>query len=67
MVRQVNIHEAKTNLSRLINQVIAGDEIIIAYCKPKSKRVPGSAIGQIQIAEDFDAPLPDNLLNEFEK
>lgn len=67
---QVNIHEAKTHLSRLIAKVIAGEEIIIAkgnkpvvklvqFKTSKQTRKLGSAKGQIQIAPDFDEPLDD--------
>ena len=69
----VNIHEAKTHLSRLVERAAAGEEIIIARGgKPVAKlvaidhdptpRKPGSMQGQIQIAEDFDAPLPPHIL-----
>ena len=74
---QVNIHDAKTHLSRLLQRVVAGEEIVIAKAgKPVAKivpyaesvvdRVPGTAKGKIWIAEDFDAPLPDDLLDAFE-
>lgn len=67
---QVNIHEAKTNFSRLIARVAEGEEIIIAKSnKPVAKLVQistptqsrklGSAKGKIRIAEDFDEPLND--------
>ena len=67
---QVNIHEAKTHLSRLIAKVVAGEEIIIAkdnipvvklvqFTISKQKRKLGSAKGKIHIAADFDAPLQD--------
>jgi prevent-host-death family protein len=67
---QVNIHEAKTHLSRLIAKVIAGEEIIIAKGNTpvvklvqvktlKEKRKLGSAKGKIHIAADFDTPLDD--------
>ncbi len=60
-----NIHEAKTNLSRLIEQTLKGEELIIAKAgKPvaklsayktfKKKRLPGALKGKIYIAEDFD-------------
>ncbi len=77
MTKTVNIHEAKTHLSRLLEQVRLGEEVIIAKAgkpvarlvafseKPK-RRVPGSARGQIWIAEDFDAPLPPELQKYFE-
>ncbi len=76
-MKSVNIHEAKTHLSRLLEQVRLGEEVIIAKAgkpvarlvafseKPK-RRVPGSARGQIWIAEDFDAPLPPELQKFFE-
>ena len=75
---QVNIYEAKSKFSKLISQVIAGEEIIIArsgkpvarlvpFEKPPGNRKPGSAKGKITIAEDFDAPLPDDILKEFYK
>ncbi|MGE0464681.1 MAG: type II toxin-antitoxin system Phd/YefM family antitoxin, partial [Vicinamibacterales bacterium] len=64
----LNLYEAKTRLSSLVEQAAAGTEIIIAKAgKPKAKLVPirdvahrrpGSAKGKIWIAEDFDAPLP---------
>ena len=67
---QVNIHEAKTHLSRLINHVLEGEEVIIAKGnKPvvkmtiidnlKPKRKLGSAKGKIKIMPDFDKPLDD--------
>jgi prevent-host-death family protein len=76
-MEQVNIHEAKTNLSRLVDQVAAGAEIVIAkagkplaklvpYEPRKPKRTPGLMKGKIRIAKDFDAPLPDDLLDAFE-
>ncbi len=64
-----NVHEAKTHLSRLLQQVEAGEEVVIARDgKPiarlvslskGSARVPGRLKGQIKVAEDFDEPLPD--------
>lgn len=77
MTKTVNIHEAKTHLSRLLERVRLGEEVIIAKAgkpvarlvavseKPK-RRVPGSAKGQIWIADDFDAPLPPELQKFFE-
>ena len=78
MTATVNIHEAKTNLSRLLRRVSAGEEIVIAKAgrpiarlvpvmqKP-ARRVPGSAAGQVIIAPDFDAPLPEDILRGFEE
>jgi len=74
---QVNIHEAKTHLSELLVRVKEGEEIIIAKAgKPiarlvlvgerPARRVPGSAKGKVTIAPDFDAPLPEAILREFE-
>lgn len=74
---QVNIHEAKTRLSQLIKQVNEGQEIIIAragkpvarlvaYTPKPDHRVPGSAKDRLTIAEDFNEPLPENVLREFE-
>ena len=77
MTTLVNIHEAKTHLSKLLNRVIAGEEILIGKAgKPiakivpiehkKTERKPGSAKGKIWIAADFNAPLPDEILDAFE-
>ena len=74
---QVNIHEAKTNLSRLLDRVAEGGEVVIAKAgKPVAKlvpiapakrvRKPGFLKGKIKIAADFDAPLPPDLLDAFE-
>jgi len=73
-MRQVNIHEAKTQLSKLIS---AGEEVIIArYGEPVArlvpiqpsgaKRIPGSARGKFTVPPEFFAPLPAELLNAFE-
>jgi prevent-host-death family protein len=72
----VNMHEAKTNLSRLVDEAVAGEEVIIAKAgKPAVRLVPvepmparqfGLLKGQIQIGDDFDAPLPDEVLAGFE-
>ena len=78
MTVQVNIYEAKSKLSKLINQVIAGEEVIVAKSgkpvakivpieKPLQNRKPGSAKGKISISDDFDAPLPEDILREFYK
>jgi len=78
MVVQVNIHEAKTHLSRLLVQAGEGEEIIIAKAgKPIARlipikerilrRQPGSAKGQVVVAADFNAPLPEPILEEFER
>jgi len=74
---QVNIHEAKTHLSKLVERAAAGSEIVIAKAgKPVAKLVPltpttrvrklGALKGKIKIPDDFDAPLPDEVLADFE-
>ena len=70
----VNIHQAKTHLSRLLDRVVAGEQIIIAKSgKPiaklvpisPSRRKPGRLKGKIKIAPDFDASLPDSIAAAF--
>lgn len=72
----VNIHDAKTHFSRLIKQALQGNEIIIASGgKPLIRLVPyeqeteirhgGQFKGLIEISDDFDAPLPDEILKQF--
>jgi prevent-host-death family protein len=74
---EVNIHEAKTHLSKLLKRVAAGEEIIISkagapvarlvpFHRQVKKRVPGQDRGKVWIAEDFDAPLPPEIQNHFE-
>ena len=78
MAVQVNLSDAKSKLSELINQVIAGEEVIIAKSgkpvaklvpleKPIRDRKPGSAKGKLIISDDFDAPLPDDILKGIKK
>ncbi len=71
----VNIHEAKTHLSRLLERVVAGEEVVLARAGiPVARLVPfatqprrpGSGKGRITMPDDFDAPLPDELLDAFE-
>jgi prevent-host-death family protein len=73
-MKSVNIHQAKTHLSRLIEEAASGEEIIIAKAgQPRARlvacerkrRVLGRLRGQIRIGADFDAPLPDELLRAF--
>jgi prevent-host-death family protein len=75
---QVNIYEAKTRLSELVDQASRGETFIIAKAGtplaklvplssgPKRKLVFGLMKGKISIADDFDAPLPDDVLAGFE-
>lgn len=69
-----NVHEAKTHLSRLLERVAEGEEIVIAKSgRPVAKlvrvtlepRKPGRLKGRIRIAPDFDEPLPDEILTAF--
>ncbi|PYS13816.1 MAG: type II toxin-antitoxin system prevent-host-death family antitoxin [Acidobacteria bacterium] len=73
----VNMHEAKTQFSKLIARVEAGEEIVIArdgtpvarlvaFRQPVSKRIAGRDRNLFCVPEDFDAPLPEDILNEFE-
>jgi prevent-host-death family protein len=74
----VNVHEAKTHLSRLLAKVAGGDEVIIARGgKPIARLVPiqkarrmdqllGIDRGRLGIAADFDAPLSEDILAGFE-
>lgn len=72
-----NLYEAKTSLSRLVDRAAHGEEIILAKAgKPLAKlvpfhapprpRQPGGWEGRVRIAEDFDAPLPPEILAAFE-
>jgi prevent-host-death family protein len=74
---KVNIHQAKTHFSRLIELAANGEEVVIARSgKPVARLVsytpkgmvrrPGSMRGKIRIKKDFDAPLPKELLDAFE-
>lgn len=74
----VNVHEARTHLSRLLERVAAGEEVVIAMAgKPVARLVPfeaktgarplGLYAGQIEVADDFDAPLPDDAMEGLER
>lgn len=75
---QVNIHEAKTKLSQLLARVEAGEEVIIARAghpiarisgikQAHGGRVLGRDAGLFEVPEDFNAPLPEDVLDEFER
>ena len=76
-MRTVNIHEAKTQLSKLIKAVENGEDVVIARASrpvvrltrllpPPAARQLGTLAGKISVPDDFDAPLPDEVLKLFE-
>lgn len=77
MKNVVNIHEAKTQLSRIVEEVAAGAEFVIAKAGkpmarlspidvlPKAKKL-GGLKGKIRVPDDFNAPLPEDILAQFE-
>jgi prevent-host-death family protein len=76
-MKAVNTHDAKTQFSRLLRRVAAGEEITIAnrgvpvarlvpVPREKSGRILGILRGEFTVPDDFDAPLPDDLLDLFE-
>ena len=74
---RVSVHEAKTHLSRLLRRVLAGEEIVIQrWGRPVARLVPfatpvvrslGRDHGLFEVPDDFDAPLPREVLQSFEK
>ena len=74
----VNIHAAKTHLSRLVEEAAAGEEIIIAKSGTplaklgplgpanRKKRRLGILAGRLKVPTNFDAPLPSDILDAFE-
>ena len=75
MTKSVGVHEAKTHLSRLLEEVAAGGQIditnrgqVVARLVPPAGIRPnlGFDRGRIRVADDFDAPLPDDLQSAFE-
>ena len=75
MAKVLNLYEAKTQLSALVEEASAGAEIIIAKAgvprarlvpiRPATRRRPGGSKGRIRIAADFNAPLPADVLAAF--
>jgi prevent-host-death family protein len=70
----VNVHEAKTHLSKILERVARGEQIVIARSgRPVAKlipiarsvRKPGRLKGRITVSDDFDAPLPDRIALAF--
>jgi prevent-host-death family protein len=73
----INLYEAKTNLSSLVDRAAAGEEIVIAKGgRPLARLVPlhqrtaprplGLLAGQVRVGADFDDPLPDDVMRAFE-
>ena len=76
MTRQVNLYEAKTNLSQLVERASRGEEIVIAKAgRPLARLVPlakrtsprplGLLAGEVELGPDFDDPLPDGVKRAF--
>jgi prevent-host-death family protein len=76
-MNKVNIHEAKTQLSKLVDRAAGGEEIVIAksgkpvarlvpYTSKREPRRPGYLRGKIRIKKNFDRRLPKDLLASFE-
>lgn len=73
---EVSVHEAKTHLSRLLRRVALGEEIVISRggtpiallvpAATRGKRKLGIDRGSFEVPEDFDAPLPEAVLRDFE-
>ncbi len=73
---EVNVHEARIHLSRLLLKVEQGEEVVISrFGKPIARLVPveqpctrrlGIDEGAFEVPEDFDAPLAENVLAAFE-
>jgi prevent-host-death family protein len=70
VVKVVNMHEAKTNLSKLVEEVERGEDVVIAragtpvarlipYVEERPRRVPGVLKGKVWMSDDFDEPLPE--------
>jgi prevent-host-death family protein len=75
---EVNVHQAKTQLSQLLHRVEAGEKVVIARAgKPVARLVAvqvgftdrplGVDAGGVRVAPDFDAPLLEELLGDFER
>ena len=74
----VNIHEAKTHLSKLLSRASIGEEVIISksgkplarlvpFSQAAAKRIPGQDSGLFTVPHDFDSPLPDDLERSFQE
>jgi len=76
MAKSVGMHQAKTHLSRLVEEVAAGEEVVITRRGEEvAKLVPivpverkfGIDRGRYSVPDDFDAPLPEEILASFEQ
>lgn len=76
MGKIVNVHAAKTHLSRLLDDALLGEEVVIArdgvplvrlvpVSPPQARRTPGHWRGKVTIGPDFDAPLPSDIADAF--
>jgi prevent-host-death family protein len=76
-VKLINVHEAKTNFSKLLAKVERGEEVVIAragepvarlvaFQSPSSAPILGADVGCFSVPDDFDAPLSPDLLDAFE-
>lgn len=74
-MKKANLHEAKTNLSKLVEMAIAGEDVIICragepiakiipFTVSKKKRIPGQYKGKIKIEDDFE-DMPESFLRNF--
>ena len=75
-MKTINIHAAKTHLSSLVEEAASGEEIVIAKAgktiarlmpleKPDFRKTFGMLKGKIRVSDDFDAPLPPEILKAF--
>ena len=74
-MRQVTVHQAKTHLSRLLREIVEGEDVVITRSgRPVARLVPieesrpvfGVDEGRFVVPEDFDAPMDEELLRVFE-
>jgi prevent-host-death family protein len=76
-MEKINVHQAKTHFSRLLERAEQGEEFVIARAgkpvarlgplhKSPAKRRLGALKGKIRVPENFDAPLPESVLRAFE-
>ena len=77
MAKTVNLYQAKTHLSELVERAASGEEVVIAkagepkarlvpLARPARPRKPGAWKGRVVVSPDFDAPLPEDVLAAFE-